>query len=86
MLLVSSFFHVLKFFSSGSRQKQGAEQDGLLISPSTAICLGCENLAVLNCTSRTRGEKEKVSKEEIEAQRIKRVNCRESLLKGLIGS
>lgn len=34
------FFHVLKLFSSGPHQKQGAEQDGLLISPSTAIRLG----------------------------------------------
>lgn len=84
VLLLSTIFHILKLFSSGPCQKQGAEQDWLLIS--LPDIWGCEDFAVLNCISRSRGEKEKVSKEEIETERIKRVNGREGLLKGLIDS
>lgn len=40
MLLLSTFFHILKLLSSGPHQKQGVEQDGLLISHSTAVALG----------------------------------------------
>lgn len=83
VLLLSTIFHILKLFSSGPCQKQGAEQDWLLIS--LPDIWGCEDFAVLNCISRSRGE-EKVSKEEIETERIKRVNGREGLLKGLIDS
>lgn len=84
VLLLSTIFHILKLFSFGPCQKQGAEQDWLLIS--LPDIWGCEDFAVLNCISRSRGEKEKVSKEEIETERIKRVNGREGLLKGLIDS